>query len=88
MVWLNNGDRLTGEIILLDGGKLALKARYAGQVLIAWKDIDTLRSEKPLLVRREGSTVNTANSWRRPVKAWCGWSTPVRKPFLWPASIG
>jgi hypothetical protein len=53
-VWLNNGDRLSGEIILLDGGKLALKTKYAGQVLIAWKDIDTLRSDKPLLVRRDG----------------------------------
>ncbi len=53
-VWLNNGDRLTGEIILLDGGKLALKTKYAGQVLIDWKDIDTLRSEKPLLIKREG----------------------------------
>lgn len=53
-VWLNNGDRLSGEIILLDGGKLALKTRYAGQVLIDWKDIDTLSSDKPLLVRRSG----------------------------------
>lgn len=53
-VWLNNGDRLTGEIILLDGGKLALKTQYAGQVLIDWKDIDTLRSEKPLLIKRDG----------------------------------
>lgn len=53
-VWLNNGDRLSGEIVLLDGGKLALKTRYAGQVLIAWKDIDTLRSQKPLLIRRQG----------------------------------
>ncbi|XLX41356.1 DUF481 domain-containing protein [Ectopseudomonas mendocina] len=53
-VWLNNGDRLSGEIILLDGGKLALKTKYAGQVLIDWKDIDTLSSDKPLLVRRSG----------------------------------
>ncbi|WP_339081466.1 DUF481 domain-containing protein [Pseudomonas sp. TMP9] len=53
-VWLNNGDRLSGEIVLLDGGKLALKTKYAGQVLIAWKDIDTLRSDKPLLMRRQG----------------------------------
>ncbi|WP_339522917.1 DUF481 domain-containing protein [Pseudomonas sp. EA_35y_Pfl2_R111] len=53
-VWLNNGDRLSGEIVLLDGSKLALKTKYAGQVLIAWKDIDTLRSEKPLLMRRQG----------------------------------
>lgn len=53
-VWLNNGDRLTGEIVLLDGGKLALKTKYAGQVLIDWQDIDTLRSEKALLIRRQG----------------------------------
>ena len=53
-VWLNNGDRLSGDILLLDGGKLALKTRYAGQVLIDWKDIDTLRSDKPLLLRRQG----------------------------------
>ncbi|MBS7663785.1 DUF481 domain-containing protein [Pseudomonas lalucatii] len=53
-VWLANGDRLSGEIVLLDGGKLALKTRYAGQVLIDWQDIDTLRSDKPLLLRRRG----------------------------------
>ena len=51
-VWLNNGDRLSGEILLLDGGKLVLKTKYAGRVLIDWKDIDTLSSDKPLLVRR------------------------------------
>lgn len=51
---MNNGDHLSGEIILLDGGKLALKTRYAGQVLIDWKDIDTLGSDKPLLERRSG----------------------------------
>ncbi|MBX9913695.1 MAG: DUF481 domain-containing protein [Pseudomonadaceae bacterium] len=53
-VWLNNGDRLTGEIIVLDGGKLALKTKYAGRVLIDWKDINTLTSEQPLLVKRSG----------------------------------
>lgn len=53
-VWLNNGDRMSGEIILLDGGKLALKTKYAGQVLINWSDIETLSSEQPLLVRRQG----------------------------------
>lgn len=53
-VWLDNGDRLSGEILLLDGGKLVLKTRYAGQVLIDWKDIDTLNSDKPLLLRRKG----------------------------------
>lgn len=51
-VWLDNGDRLTGEIPLLDGGKLALQAKYAGQVLIDWQDIDTLSSDKPSRSRR------------------------------------
>ena len=51
---MDNGDRLSGEIVLLDGGKLVLKTKYAGQVLIAWKDIETLRSDKPLLIRRQG----------------------------------
>ncbi|WP_394561634.1 DUF481 domain-containing protein [Aquipseudomonas alcaligenes] len=53
-VWLNNGDRLTGEILLLDGGKLALKTKYAGKVLIDWKDIATLNADKPMMLRRDG----------------------------------
>jgi hypothetical protein len=53
-VWLKNGDRLSGEILLLDGGKLALKTKYAGRVLIDWENIDTLRSDKALLVKRTG----------------------------------
>ena len=53
-VWLNNGDRLTGEILLLDGGKLSFKTKYAGRVLIDWKDIDTLSADKPLMLRRTG----------------------------------
>jgi len=53
-VWLSNGDRLSGEILLLDGGKLALKTPYAGRVLIDWKDIGTLSSDKPLMLRRSG----------------------------------
>ncbi|MDM8350818.1 DUF481 domain-containing protein [Pseudomonas sp. sp1636] len=61
-VWLNNGDRLSGDILLLDGGKLALKTRYAGQVLIDWKDIETLRSDKPLLLRRQGQGVDSKHS--------------------------
>lgn len=60
-VWLSNGDRLTGDIVLLDGGKLALKTKYAGQVLIDWKDIDTLRADKPLMLRLDGLDSNRSN---------------------------
>lgn len=51
-VWLNNGDRLTGTIVLLEGGKLVLQTKYAGRVLINWSDVSTLSSEKPLLVKQ------------------------------------
>ena len=53
-IWLNNGDRLTGDIVLLDGGKLVLQTKYAGRVQIDWEDIDTLRSDNPLLVKQDG----------------------------------
>lgn len=53
-VWLNNGDRLTGTIVLLEGGKLVLQTKYAGRVMIDWKDVSTLRSEQPMLIRQSG----------------------------------
>lgn len=53
-VWLTNGDRLTGDIVLMDGGKLVLKTFYAGRILIDWDDIATLNSAKALLVKKEG----------------------------------
>lgn len=39
-VWLNNGDRLSDDI-------LPPRTRYAGQVPTDWKDIDTWRADKP-----------------------------------------
>ena len=53
-VWLKNGDRLTGDIVLLDGGKLVLKTHYAGRIMIDWEDIATLNSAKALLVKQTG----------------------------------
>ncbi|WP_374287874.1 DUF481 domain-containing protein [Pseudomonas fluvialis] len=59
-VWLNNGDRLSGTIILMDGGKLVLDTTYAGRVVIDWKNIQTLSSETALLLRGEGVTAERA----------------------------
>lgn len=53
-LWLANGDRISGDIVLLDGGKVAVQTRYAGRVLIDWKEVETLSADKPLLVRRDG----------------------------------
>lgn len=71
-VWLNNGDRLSGDILLLDGGKRVLKTRYAGQVLIDWKDIDTLRSDQPLLLRRQELDREPSKPLVAAGKACCG----------------
>ena len=49
-VVLTNGDRLTGEIQKLDGGKLLLKTTYAGGMQIDWKMIDQLTTEAPVEV--------------------------------------
>ena len=49
-VVLTNGDRLTGEIQKLSGGKLLLKTTYAGGIQIDWKMIDKLTTEAPVEV--------------------------------------
>ena len=49
-VVLTNGDRLTGEIQKLGGGKLFLKTTYAGGIQIDWKMIDKLTTEAPVEV--------------------------------------
>src|SRR5262245_26622007 len=49
-VGLKNGDRLTGMILQLDGGTLALKSEFAGEVKIKWVGVETLRSEQPMSV--------------------------------------
>ena len=45
MVILTNGDRLTGELVKLEGGKLSLKTPYAGAISIDWQQVDELITE-------------------------------------------
>ena len=52
-VVLTNGDRLTGEIQKLAGGKLSLKTTYAGGIQIDWKMIDQLTTESPVEVETQ-----------------------------------
>lgn len=52
-VWLKNGDKLTGSIVLFDGGKLLLKTDYAGNITLDVKKIATLESEQALLVKQD-----------------------------------
>lgn len=61
-VWMKNGDRLTGTIKLLDGGKLLLETDYGGSIPLDWSKIATLDSEQELLVKENDVTGERAKS--------------------------
>jgi len=49
-VVLKNGDRLTGTAVKLDGGKLTFKTDYADAIAIAWDQVTSLTTAKPLVL--------------------------------------
>lgn len=53
-LWLSNGDRISGQVLALDGGQVVLQTAYAGRLLIDWKQVATLNTDTPLLLRRDG----------------------------------
>ncbi|WP_321552843.1 DUF481 domain-containing protein [Denitrificimonas halotolerans] len=59
-VWLKNGDRLSGRIVLLSGGTLLLETDYAGTITLNIEKVATLKSEQQLLVQLD--TFNTEKS--------------------------
>jgi len=44
IIWLNNGDRLTGEIKQLERGRLLLGTDSMGTVSIEWKEVEKIES--------------------------------------------
>jgi hypothetical protein len=57
IVYLTNGDRVTGEVKSLERGMLEFKTDHMGTVLIEWEDISEI-------VSRTGQTVELANGQR------------------------
>jgi len=49
-VVLKNGDRLTGTAVKLEGGKLTFKTAYADAIAIAWDQVTSLTTTKPLVL--------------------------------------
>jgi len=47
---LKNGDRLTGTVLNETAGVLKFKTSYAGVLSIKWKEIDEVRSAKPMIL--------------------------------------
>ena len=52
-VSLHNGDRISGTIILLDGGRLLLKTEYAGTLSIDTQNIASLHSEQEFILKHQ-----------------------------------
>lgn len=63
-VWLKNGDRMTGRILLLDSGKLLLETDYADTITLNIKKIATLETEQPLLVKLDTFTSENTKALR------------------------
>ncbi|WP_263260495.1 DUF481 domain-containing protein [Pseudomonas sp. RIT-PI-S] len=61
-VWLKNGDRLTGTIKVFDGGKLMIDTAYGGSIPVDMKQVKTLESDQPLLVRQDAYDSEVAKS--------------------------
>jgi len=55
-VRLKNGDRLTGRIVRMEGGKLILKTLYAGEISIVWQEVAGVQTEDPVKVVLEDDT--------------------------------
>ena len=61
-VWLKNGDRLTGKISVLDGGKLLIETEYGGSIPVKWSQVATLESNQQLLVKEGDASGEVAKS--------------------------
>ncbi len=56
-VYLKNGDRLTGKIVSLTGGKMVLNTALAGSVTLDMANIKTFSSDTPLEIHLKDGTV-------------------------------
>lgn len=53
-LWLKNGDRITGQIELVEGGKLIMMTALAGRINVKVADIKTFETDNPLLIKSTG----------------------------------
>jgi hypothetical protein len=49
-VVLKNGDKLTGTVVKLDGGKLTFKPAYSDPIAISWDQVTSISTAQPLVL--------------------------------------
>ena len=85
-VWLKNGDRLTGKISVLDGGKLLIETEYGGSIPLKWNQIATLESDQKLLIKQDDVTGEVAQSLQAAEQAGHSGQRCRAAPWSWRAS--
>jgi hypothetical protein len=55
---LENGDRITGTVVSVENGKLAVKTEYAGTVSIDWEKVREVRTQEQLTVEAEAERMH------------------------------
>lgn len=58
-VLFNNGDRLSGTVLSVEGGKMKLKTAVAGEITVDLKDVKTFTTDAPVEVRTKSNEVIT-----------------------------
>lgn len=66
VIWMTNGDRITGEIKQLEHGKLRLSTDSFGEVRIEWDDISRIESDFEFQFERTDGTRVTGNISKTP----------------------
>jgi putative salt-induced outer membrane protein len=68
-VTLKNGDRLTGSVTQLAGGKLSIDTKYAGTVTIAWDEVATVKLDKTIVMATEKKSGKKVEIQKKEVSA-------------------
>ncbi|WP_226067722.1 DUF481 domain-containing protein [Dickeya zeae] len=50
-VWLTNGDKISGQITLLDSGKLFIKTDYADTLSVTWDKVKTFQTDHGMVIQ-------------------------------------
>lgn len=71
---LQNGDRLTGAVIRMEGGRLVFKTSYAGEIKLPWSQVVRLVTDKSIITEttdglRARGRLAAAENGRATVKA-------------------
>ena len=83
-ILINNGDRLSGDIVRHDVDSVRLKTSYAGTLAIKWSDIEEITLDEPVTVLMKDRTSMQVESFTRVedglVLRPVGSATPVTVP--------